>query len=118
LSAVTGWVDALKAQLKFEELRLSQMTQPQERGSGRMFDVGQRQTQVDHLKAQVEGAQWNLDKTVVRAPASGLAVTPISVQSSPFVVRVRLDDANSPGVCRPAAPVTPRSSPTASRLRT
>jgi multidrug resistance efflux pump len=168
-------VDALKAQLKFEELRLSQMTQLQERDSGRMFDVEQRQAQVDHLKAQVEGAQWNLDKTVVRAPAegyvtnlalrkgarvsnlplspvmafidtsdtiigveipqidaryiapgqpaeltfkfepakvytgrvesvlqaiasgqvqsSGLAVTPTSVQAAPFIVRVRLDDA-------------------------
>jgi multidrug resistance efflux pump len=167
-------VDALKAQLKFEELRLSQMTHLQQRDSGRMFDVEQRQAQVDQLKAQVEGAQWNLDKTVVRAPtegyvtnlalrkgarvsnlplspvmafidtadtiigveipqidaryiapgqpaeltfkfepgkvytgrvesvlqaiasgqvqASGLAVTPISLQSSPFVVRVRLDD--------------------------
>jgi RND family efflux transporter MFP subunit len=63
--------DALKAQLKFEELRLSQMTQLQQRDSGRMFDVEQRKASVDQLKAQLDGAQWNLDKTVVRAPAEG-----------------------------------------------
>ena len=31
----------------------------------------QRQAEVDQLKGQVEGAKWNLDKTVVRAPADG-----------------------------------------------
>jgi len=35
------------------------------------FDVQQRQADVDQLKAQLEGARWNLDKTVVRAPADG-----------------------------------------------
>ena len=64
-------VDALEAQLKFEELRLSQMTQLQQRDSGRMFDVEQRQSEVDHLQAQLDGAKWNLEKTAVRAPADG-----------------------------------------------
>jgi RND family efflux transporter MFP subunit len=64
-------LDALHAQLKFQELRLSQMTQLQTSGTGRTFDVEQRQAEVDQLKAQVAGAQWNLDKTVVRAPADG-----------------------------------------------
>lgn len=62
---------ALDAQLKFEELRLSQMTRLQERQTGRAFDVEQREAEVEQLKAQVEGAKWNLDKTVVRAPADG-----------------------------------------------
>jgi RND family efflux transporter MFP subunit len=64
-------VKALEAQLKFQDLRLSQMTQLLERDSGRAFDVQQRQSDVDQLKAQLEGAKWNLDKTVVRAPADG-----------------------------------------------
>lgn len=53
-------LDALAAQLKFEELRLSQMTELQRSESGRTFDVQQRQATVDQLKAQVEGAKWNL----------------------------------------------------------
>lgn len=47
------------------------MSQLLERDSGRGFDVQQRQSEVDQLKAQLEGARWNLDKTVVRAPADG-----------------------------------------------
>src|SRR6185437_8839117 len=35
------------------------------------FDVEQRQAEVKQLKAQLESARWNLDKTVVRAPADG-----------------------------------------------
>jgi RND family efflux transporter MFP subunit len=64
-------VNAIKAQLKLSATRLQQMTQLFERDSGRGFDVEQRQSEVDHLTAQLEGAQWNLDKTVVRAPADG-----------------------------------------------
>jgi multidrug resistance efflux pump len=62
---------AIAAQLKFSDLRLSQMTQLYERDSGRAFDVQQRQSEVDQLKAQLESAKWNLDKTTVRAPADG-----------------------------------------------
>jgi RND family efflux transporter MFP subunit len=64
-------VKAIEAQLKLSELRLSQMTQLYERDSGRAFDVQQRQSEVDQLKGQLEAAQWNLDKTVVLAPADG-----------------------------------------------
>jgi multidrug resistance efflux pump len=64
-------VDGLAAQLKFEELRLAEMTQLAQTNAGRVFDVEQRQATVDQLKAQLEGAKWNLDKTVVRAPADG-----------------------------------------------
>lgn len=62
---------ALEAKLKFEELRLAQMEKLQSTGTGRAFDVEQRQSEVDQLKAQVEGARWNLEKTTVRAPADG-----------------------------------------------
>jgi RND family efflux transporter MFP subunit len=64
-------VKALEAQLKFQELRLSQMTELQTRGTGRAFDVEQRQAEVDQLRAQLDGAKWDLDKTVVRAPTDG-----------------------------------------------
>ena len=64
-------VDALDAQLKFEQLRVAQFTQLQLHDSGRAFDVEQRQAQVDRLLAQVAGAKWNLEKTVVVAPAEG-----------------------------------------------
>ncbi len=64
-------VDALDAQLKLEQLRLSQMTQLQQANTGRAFDVEQRQASVDQLKAQLDGAKYNLAKTLVRAPADG-----------------------------------------------
>jgi RND family efflux transporter MFP subunit len=66
-------VRAIEAQLKLSTTRLAQMTQLFERDSGRGFDVEQRQSEVDQLKAQLEGAKWNLDKTTVRAPADGYA---------------------------------------------
>jgi len=66
-------VRAIEAQLKLSATRLAQTTQLFERDSGRGFDVEQRQSEVDQLKAQLEGAKWNLDKTVVRAPADGYA---------------------------------------------
>ena len=64
-------VKAIEAQLKLSSTRLGQMTQLFERDSGRGFDVEQRQSEVDRLSGELEGAQWNLDKTVVRAPADG-----------------------------------------------
>jgi len=64
-------VDAVAAQLKFEELRLAQMTQLQASDAGRAFDVQQRQADVDKLKGQLEGAKWNLEKTVQTAPSDG-----------------------------------------------
>jgi multidrug resistance efflux pump len=64
-------VDTIAAQLRFEELRLAQMTQLQLSDAGRAFDVQQRQADVDKLKGQLEGAKWNLEKTVQLAPANG-----------------------------------------------
>ena len=66
-------VRAIEAQLKLSATRLAQMTQLFERDSGRGFDVEQRQSEVDQLKAQLESAKWNLDKTTVRAPVDGYA---------------------------------------------
>jgi RND family efflux transporter MFP subunit len=70
-STYESQVQAIDAQLKLQETRLAQMTQLQEHGTGRAFDVEQRQAEVDQLRAQLDGAKWNLDKTTVRAPADG-----------------------------------------------
>lgn len=64
-------VRAIDARLKFAELRLTQFSQLQEYGTGRAFDVEERQAEVDQLRAQLDGARWNLEKTRVRAPADG-----------------------------------------------
>lgn len=82
-------VNAIKAQLKLSATRLQQMTQLFERDSGRGFDVEQRQSEVDHLTAQLEGAQWNLDKTVVRAPADGY-VTNLALRKGARVANLPL----------------------------
>ena len=82
-------LDALKAQLKFQELRLSQMTRLQASGTGRSFDVEQRDAEVGQLKAQVDGAKWNLDKTVVRAPADGY-VTNVALRKGARVASLPL----------------------------
>jgi multidrug resistance efflux pump len=85
-------LNALAAQLKFQELRLSQMKQLKSTGTGRGFDVEQRQAEVDQLKAQVAGAKWNLDKTVVRAPADGY-VTNVALRTGARVATLPLSPA-------------------------
>jgi RND family efflux transporter MFP subunit len=85
-------VDALDAQYKLEQLRLSQMTQLQQTAAGRAFDVQQRQATVDQLKAQLAGAKWNLDKTVVRAPADGY-VTNVALRKGARVANLPLSPA-------------------------
>jgi len=82
-------VNAIQAQLTLSDLRLSQMTQLYERDAGRAFDVQQRQSEVDHLKAQLESAQWNLDKTVVRSPGSGY-VTNVALRKGARVASLPL----------------------------
>lgn len=70
-TAFKAQVDALSAQLKLSETRLAQMSELADKAAGRHFDVEQRQAEVDQLKAQMASAQWNLEKTTVRAPATG-----------------------------------------------
>jgi multidrug resistance efflux pump len=82
-------VAAIEAQLKLSTTRLAQMTQLFERDSGRGFDVEQRQSEVDQLKAQLEGAKWNLDKTTVRAPADGY-VTNLALRKGARVANLPL----------------------------
>jgi RND family efflux transporter MFP subunit len=82
-------VRTIQAQLKFSELRLSQMSQLYEREAGRAFDVEQRQAEVAQLRAQLDGAQWNLDKTIVQAPADGY-VTNLALRKGARVANLPL----------------------------
>lgn len=63
-------VKALEAQLNLSE-RFWQMSELASKAAGRQFDVEQRDAEVKQLTAQLESAKWNLDKTIVRAPADG-----------------------------------------------
>jgi multidrug resistance efflux pump len=82
-------VSAIEAQLKLSNMRLSQMTTLFERDAGRGFDVQQRQSEVDQLKAQLDGAKWNLDKTTVRAPGDGY-VTNVALRKGARVANLPL----------------------------
>jgi len=82
-------VDAIEAQLKLSNTRLAQMTTLFERDSGRGFDVEQRQSEVDQLKAQLDSAKWNLDKTTVRAPGDGY-VTNVALRKGARVANLPL----------------------------
>jgi RND family efflux transporter MFP subunit len=82
-------VKGIDAQLKLSKTRLAQMTELFQRDSGRGFDVEQRQSEVDQLSGQLEGAQWNLDKTVVRAPADGY-VTNLALRKGARVANLPL----------------------------
>jgi RND family efflux transporter MFP subunit len=82
-------VDAIQAQLTLQQQRLAQMTQLQRSDSGRAFDVEQRQAEVDQLAAQLVSAKWNLEKTVVRAPADGY-VTNLALRKGARVANLPL----------------------------
>jgi RND family efflux transporter MFP subunit len=85
-------VRAIAAQLKLQETRLAQMTELQRTGTGRSFDVEQRQAEVEQLRAQLDGAKWNLEKTVVRAPADGF-VTNVALRAGARVASLPLSPA-------------------------
>ena len=82
-------VKAIDAQFKLAKTRLGQMTELFQRDAGRGFDVEQRQSEADQLSGQLEAAQWNLDKTVVRAPADGY-VTNLALRKGARVANLPL----------------------------
>ncbi|WP_072389060.1 efflux RND transporter periplasmic adaptor subunit [Hyphomicrobium sp. CS1BSMeth3] len=82
-------VDALEAQLKFAELRLTQMSELAAKQAGRTFDVEQRDAEVKQLRGQLAGAKWNLEKTIVRAPADGY-VTNVALRKGARVASLPL----------------------------
>jgi multidrug resistance efflux pump len=64
-------VRGIEAQLKLAEMRFAQYSELQSKDVGRAFDVQQHEAQRDQLRAELDAANWNLDKTTVRAPADG-----------------------------------------------
>lgn len=82
-------VKAIDAQFKLAKTRLGQMTQLFERDAGRGFDVEQRQSEADQLSGQLEAAQWNLDKTIMRAPTDGY-VTNLALRKGARVANLPL----------------------------
>lgn len=62
---------ALQAQLTLAKMRVEQIADLQRKDAASLFNLQQRQAERDQLQAQVDAAQWNLDKTTVRAPADG-----------------------------------------------
>jgi RND family efflux transporter MFP subunit len=89
LTPYDAQVQTISAQLKLASTRLSQMTTLYERDAGRAFDVEQRQSEVDQLRGQLQAAQWNLDKTVVQAPADGY-VTNLALRKGARVANLPL----------------------------
>jgi len=80
---------ALTAQLSLAELRLQQMTELAAKQATPEFNVEERRSEADALRAQVEGAKWNLDKTTVRAPADGY-VTNVALRTGARVSNLAL----------------------------
>jgi RND family efflux transporter MFP subunit len=64
-------VNQIRAQIKLAEINLERASELEKRQTGTLATLQQRQAELDQLKAQLEAANWNLEKTVVRAPTDG-----------------------------------------------
>jgi multidrug resistance efflux pump len=64
-------VRQIEAQLKLAEMNLERAGQLEQRQAGTLATLQQREAERDALRAQLDSAKWNLDKTTVRAPSDG-----------------------------------------------
>jgi RND family efflux transporter MFP subunit len=64
-------VDQVKTQLELVKDGLRRKTQLFRRGAGREIDVVLAQSEVNRLTAALEGASWELEQTIIRAPSNG-----------------------------------------------
>ncbi|MBT8055543.1 MAG: efflux RND transporter periplasmic adaptor subunit [Gammaproteobacteria bacterium] len=64
----------LEAQLVLSRANLDRAEDLMARGVGRQVDVDIYQAEMDSLEAQLQSARWDLENTVVRAPADGYVV--------------------------------------------
>lgn len=64
-------VRQFEAQLKLAEINLARAGTLEQRQSGTLAALQQREAERDTLRAQLDSAKWNLDKTTVRAPSDG-----------------------------------------------
>ena len=64
-------VDRLESQIALSTANLARAEDLMQRGVGRQLDIDIYRAEVDSATAQLHDAQWQLDRTVVRAPANG-----------------------------------------------
>jgi multidrug resistance efflux pump len=67
-------VDRLKAQIALSTANLERATELMNRGVGRQIDIDIYKAEVDSSTAQLHNAEWELERTLVRAPADGKVV--------------------------------------------
>jgi RND family efflux transporter MFP subunit len=78
-------LEATQAQLDFQEVRLQQYEKLASTAAGTRFQVEETAALVKQLTAELEGAEWNLNETTVRAPADGF-VTYLALRPGQRVV--------------------------------
>jgi multidrug resistance efflux pump len=64
-------VRQIEAQLKLAQINLERASQLEQRQAGTLATLQQREAEVASFRAQLDAANWNLDKTIVRAPSEG-----------------------------------------------
>ncbi len=82
-------VSQVEAQLKIAQLNLERASQLEQRQSGTLATLQQRQAEVDQLRSQLDGASYNLEQTTVRAPADGY-VTNVALRKGARVASLPL----------------------------
>ncbi|MEE8294870.1 MAG: efflux RND transporter periplasmic adaptor subunit [Sphingomonadales bacterium] len=80
-------LDGLVAQMKLAETRLEQAQSLARQQAGSIYEVQAFEAEVDGLKAQISGAEWNLQETVVRAPSEGF-VTNVTLRPGARVTTI------------------------------
>jgi len=77
--------DQVNAKLELAKERLGRKSQLLAKGAGKQVDVDHAQAEVDRMTAELEGANWNLEQTIIRAPSDGFVsnvVLPIGARVS------------------------------------
>jgi len=67
-------VDNLKAQIALSSANLQRAEELMDRGVGRQLDIDLYKAEVDSATAQLHNAEWELERTNVRAPGDGKVV--------------------------------------------
>jgi multidrug resistance efflux pump len=78
-------VQVTRAQLDYQKARLLQYQKLASTGAGNRFKVQETDARVKQLTAELQGAEWNLNETTVRAPSDGY-VTNLALRPGQRVV--------------------------------
>jgi len=82
-------VAGLKARLKAASIDLDRAKELLRKRAGKQRDVDQATANVDSLSAQLKSAEYNLERTVVRAPSDGM-VTQLALRPGVMAVPIPL----------------------------